>query len=30
MGYLGTFGLEDPLNEDVADAIRLIKYGTKN
>ena len=30
MGYLGTFGLDDPLNEGVEEAIKLIKYGTTN
>jgi len=30
MGYIGTFGLEDPLNDGVEDAIKLIKYGTKS
>jgi len=26
--YLGTFGLEDPVREDVDKSIQLIKYGT--
>lgn len=30
MGYIGTFGLDDPLNDGVEDAIKLIKYGTKS
>jgi len=29
MGYIGTFGLEDPLNDGVEDCIKLIKYGTR-
>jgi hypothetical protein len=29
MGYIATFGLDDPLNDGVEDAIKLIKYGTR-
>lgn len=25
--YLGTFGLDDPIREDVIESIQLIKYG---
>ena len=30
MGYVGTFGLKDELNEGVKDAVKKIKYGTTN
>lgn len=28
MEYIGTFGLHDPIRENVKDSIRLIKFGT--
>lgn len=28
MVYVGTFGLDDPIRENVQDSIRLIKYGS--
>jgi hypothetical protein len=30
MVYVGTFGLDDPIREDVQSSIRLMKYGTSD
>jgi len=28
MAYVGTFGLEDPIRDEVKESIKLIRYGT--